>query len=75
VASWLDRLVLLRSRIISEHPVADRCRLFVTDHDEGPLVLKFAYPGNIQYHRLSHEEARRLSDLLAEVSEPDAEFT
>jgi hypothetical protein len=62
--NWTDRLFLMRSGIAETFEIRSGLTVFKTKNDDAPWVLKFSYPGNIQYHKISRSDADRLTGIL-----------
>lgn len=56
----LDRILLVRNAIVKTVSVSKTLKVFHADSKEAPVILKFSYAGNVQYHKLSEQEARAL---------------
>lgn len=65
--SFLDRLFLWRHDIEKSVAVSKNQSVIHTKSSEIPVVLKFSYPGNVQYHKLTGSEVRMLSSELSKV--------
>ncbi len=63
--SILDKLVLFRHEVVRVHEVSKTLRVFHTSSEETPIILKFSYAGNIQYHKLNGSEANALVSELS----------
>ncbi len=61
----IDSIFLFRHKIIKTTRVSKTLKVFHTASAKVPFVLKFSYPGNTQYHKLSTLEA---SGLIAELT-------
>lgn len=60
----IDKIALLKSKIRKETRISGSFVVFETENEATPLVLKFSYSGNTQYHRLSSSEIEALRALL-----------
>ena len=60
----LDRIVLFRHSVTETIQASQTLRIFHTASRDVPLILKFSYAGNVQYHRLDPAE---LHVLAAEI--------
>ncbi|MBL4627206.1 MAG: hypothetical protein JKY00_04090 [Roseicyclus sp.] len=60
----LDKIMLLGSRAHDEKVLSSTLSVFESDKEEHPLILKFYYPGNVQYHKVSEGEIRLLHKEL-----------
>lgn len=56
----LDRILLIRNAIVKTVSVSKALKVFHSDSKETPVILKFSYAGNVQYHKLSEQEVRAL---------------
>ncbi len=56
----LDRILLVRNAIVKTVSVSKTLKVFHSDSKEVPVILKFSYAGNVQYHKLSEREVRAL---------------
>ncbi len=56
----LDRILLVRNAIVKTVSVSKTLKVFHADSKEAPVILKFSYAGNVQYHKLSEQEVRAL---------------
>lgn len=62
--SFIDSIFLFRHKITKSTRVSKTLKVFHTASAEVPFILKFSYPGNLQYHKLSALEA---SGLISEI--------
>ena len=60
----IDRLIFLRSGIREAFFIKKHITLLRTRNAKTPLVLKFAYPGNVQYHQLTLNDAQYILSLI-----------
>lgn len=58
--NFLDRIFLFRHAIVKTAPVSKALKVFQADSKEAPVILKFSYAGNVQYHVLSEREVHGL---------------
>ena len=56
----LDKVMLLGARAKEEKVLSSTVSVFRSDKVEHPLILKFYYPGNVQYHKITEGEIRLL---------------
>lgn len=52
----LDKLVLFRHSVYKATSVSKSLTVFYTKSKSAPVILKFSYLGNVQYHKLSQTE-------------------
>ena len=64
--SLIDKLALIGSGVTSSKELSSTITVFRTRKKDCPAILKFDYPGNTQYHKLSKAE---LAVLLRELSD------
>ncbi|MGB7240788.1 MAG: hypothetical protein WBC93_01715 [Sulfitobacter sp.] len=62
--NFLDRLVLFRHAIEKTVFVSKTLKVFHADSKDVPVILKFSYAGNVQYHKLTEQEVRKLISEL-----------
>ena len=65
--SWIDRIILWRSRPIRQAKIGGRISVIETNNAETPIAMKFSYPGNIQYHQISGDEADEIINELNSI--------
>ena len=58
--NFLDRLLLIRHTIEKSVSISKTLKVFHADSKDVPVILKFSYAGNVQFHRLTEQEVRRL---------------
>ncbi len=58
--NFLDRLLLVRHAIVKTVFISKTLKVFHADSKDVPVILKFSYAGNVQYHKLTEQEVRRL---------------
>ena len=66
---FLDRLVLFRHTIEKTVLISKTLKVFHSDSKDVPVILKFSYAGNVQYHKLSKQEVRKLISELRNAAD------
>lgn len=66
--SVIDRIAMLKSGIKSAFQVSQQIMLFELLKGDKKIVLKFSYMGNVQYHKLSHDQAIEIKNALEELT-------
>lgn len=69
--SLIDSLLLFRYVITKTTSISKNLKFFRTNSKKVPVILKFSYAGNVQYHKLSELEVRGLIDELNDSVIPD----
>ena len=54
--TWFDRIVLFRSKILQAFRIDKGAVIFICKSRINCIYLKFSYPGNVQYHRVNHDD-------------------
>jgi hypothetical protein len=62
--SIIDRIFLLRKRVVTSFALKAGVAVFVCDRPKPSAILKFSYPGNVQYHEIGEQDFRLFSDAL-----------
>nr|WP_272210502.1 hypothetical protein [Marinicella sp. W31]MDC2876394.1 hypothetical protein [Marinicella sp. W31] len=68
--SLVDRIFLSRRKVAKVSRIADHITLYHIVSDDFRFVVKFRYAGNVQYHKLTDQEARTLVNALSESDGP-----
>ena len=66
--NFLDRLVLFRHEIEKTAFVSKTLKVFYTKSKDVPVILKFSYAGNVQYHKLTRIDVGKLSSELSNAA-------
>ena len=62
--SIIDRIFLVRKRIITSFVLKAGVVCFVCDRPKPSVILKFSYPGNVQYQEIGERDFRLFSEAL-----------
>ncbi len=66
---FLDKLFLWRKSPVSSQKISKRFSIIETRDLDEPIVLKFSYLGNAQFHALNLSEIKILSRKLSELAD------
>jgi hypothetical protein len=61
----VDRVVLWRHKVTKISIISNHIKLFHIDGESVKFVLKFSYAGNVQFHKLTNDEA---AEIVSELS-------
>lgn len=64
----LDRLFLFRYKITDKIRVSENVDIMYSS-DKKDIILKFSYPGNVQYHPMAIDAAVRIADEIYKIFE------
>jgi hypothetical protein len=65
---FFDKLILFRWRAYAKFKLTRVLSLILVRDTDTACVLKFAYPGNVQFHALKFEDLKTLSKTLYTVT-------
>lgn len=69
--NFVDRLVLYRHIITKIVFISKTLKVYHTNSKELPVILKFSYPGNVQYHKITQLDLEKLIPELSSAAELD----
>ncbi len=70
----IDKIIFFRHEIAKITCVSKTLKMFFTKSEDVPVILKFSYAGNIQYHKLNKSEVRILVSELSSASGLEPNF-
>jgi hypothetical protein len=62
--SIAGRILLFRHKILRFRDISNHLRIYHTNSPEAPVILRTSYPGDVNYHKFTAQEA---SDLASEA--------
>lgn len=63
--TFIDRVFLWRHKVAKTSIISKHIKIFHLDGERTKFILKFSYAGNIQYHKLTADEAAQIVSELS----------
>ena len=72
LSSIFERIFVRDAIGATRHKISKTLTVIETERANQPIILRFCYPGNIQYHRLSVAEMRQMQPYLDKYTQEEA---